>query len=108
MNIMDIEEYFTYRRIVPWRMQEMREQLGADEDNLKALLSKNLQFQEKDTWDKLEEALSWVKCDRKELAKMSSEDGVEIFSFKETDSLIMEAEELLKRKINFLVSNGRD
>ena len=105
---MDIEEYFTYRRIVPWRMQEMREQLGADEDNLKALLSKNLQFQEKDAWDKLEEALSWVKCDRKELEKMSNEDGLENFSFKQTDSLIMEAERLLRKRINFLVSNGCD
>ena len=104
---MDIEESFGYRRITPWRMQEMREQLKADEDNLKAMISKNLPVQENDGWNKLEEALSWVKCDRKELVEMSKQDGMQIFSCQETDLLIMRAEEILRRR-NLLISNGCD
>jgi len=105
--MMDIEEFFCSWRIVSWRMEEVREQLKADEENLRDLIQKNYSFEDKGEWDKLEEALTWVKSDRKKLIRMAKENGDQIFSLKETDLLIMKAEELICKRTNFLISNGR-
>ena len=94
---------FGVRSIIPWRM---RDQLEADERNLKALLDRTVPFQEREYWDKLEETLSWTKSDIRALRRMARENSMQVFYCEATDSLIMKAENPLRRRIQCLINNG--